>query len=255
MTIEVLNIAFYRFVELQNIDVLRVQMRALCSELHLKGTVILSPEGINGFLAGESTRVRQFQMRIGELGPFEKLDFKESSSTFKPFTRLAIKLKKEIIPFGVPGILASRDAAPSISPVELKKWYDEGRQFIALDTRNRYEIEKGTFEGAMDLELKHFRHFPEKLAQLPLEMRQKPVVMFCTGGIRCEKASAYALQAGFKEVYQLQGGILRYFENCQNAHFNGDCFVFDERGAVDSGLVPRPQPQATGSEFDSWKTS
>lgn len=152
---------------------------------------------------------------------------------------MLVKLKKEIIPMGRPDVSPVEMTGDRIAPVELKKWLDENRDFLLLDTRNDYEVELGTFEKAQHLNLRHFRNFAQKLDLLPPEMKDKPVVMFCTGGIRCEKATAYALKSGFKEVYQLEGGILKYFEECRKDHYDGECFVFDHRRTVDSELKPK----------------
>ena len=122
--------------------------------------------------------------------------------------------------------------APSITPAELKRWYEMGTDFVIIDTRNDYELEAGKFENALDIHLHEFKEFPDKIAPLPDTVKQKPVVLYCTGGIRCEKAAPLAQLAGFKEVYQLEGGILDYFKECGRDFFEGDCFVFDERRTV-----------------------
>jgi UPF0176 protein len=226
-----LNIAFYRFQELQELPSLRAELRAFCRSRGIRGTILLSTEGINGSLAGEEASVRALQghleARIG------KMDHKESWSEAIPFGELFVKLKKEIIPLGDPAIKPVERTGKRISPATLKTWLDEGRDMVLLDTRNTYEIEHGTFAGALDLGLRNFRNFPEKLRSLPADARAKPLVMFCTGGIRCEKASVVALDQGFPEVLQLDGGILRYFDECGGSHYQGKCFVFDDRIAVE----------------------
>jgi UPF0176 protein len=133
---------------------------------------------------------------------------------------------------GVPGINPAEFTGPALSAKELKQWLDEGRDFVLLDTRNDYEIEIGTFEQATDLNIHHFRDFEAAVEKLPEESKQKPVVMFCTGGIRCEKASPLLLQKGFQEVYQLDGGIIKYFQEVGGAHYRGDCFIFDFRTSI-----------------------
>jgi UPF0176 protein len=149
---------------------------------------------------------------------------------------MLVKIKKEIIAFGISGIDPADRPAPRLSPGELKQWLDEGRSFTLMDVRNTYEIKLGTFRGARTLGLEHFREFPAAVNSLPNKLKNEPVVTFCTGGIRCEKAAPLLEQAGFTEVYQLDGGILRYFEECGGAHFEGDCFVFDKRVAIDASL-------------------
>lgn len=239
MPLPVLNIAFYRFVDLEELSALRPKLRALCSGLGLRGTIILSPEGINGFLAGDESRVREFMASIRAITPFESLEFKESVSSEVPFGKLMIKLKKEIIPFGRPDVRPARSTSRRLAARELASWLDTGKEVILIDTRNSYEIEKGTFENALDFGLRRFRDFPERLSAAPSEWREKPVVMFCTGGIRCEKAIAFAALEGFKNVYQLEGGILKYFEEVGARHYMGDCFVFDGREALDPALRAR----------------
>jgi predicted sulfurtransferase len=152
-----------------------------------------------------------------------------------PFKKLFIKKKKEIIPFGVPTVDATERLAPYLTPEQLKQWFLDGREFVLLDTRNTYEIEKGTFENAKHLNLQHFKNFPQALEKRSEEFKGKPVVMFCTGGIRCEKAAVYAKDLGL-DAWQLEGGILNYFERVGSLGYKGDCFVFDERSALDPAL-------------------
>ena len=243
MSETILNIAAYRFVEIDNLDERRTALRDICAKLALKGTILLSEEGINLFLAGIESNIRQFMQYLYESPLFMPLEiiktkFKESWSDAQPFNRMLVKLKKEIIPLGKPNIKPHEHTAPALPPEALKQWLDDGKDFILLDTRNNYEVRLGTFKQAKTLDLDHFRNFPEACQQqLPTDSKEKPVVMFCTGGIRCEKASVALEQQGFQQVYQLEGGILNYFEHCGGAHYQGDCFVFDQRVAVNPELV------------------
>jgi UPF0176 protein len=237
---QILNVAAYKFVRLTNLVERRDRLRALCRELDLRGTILLSEEGINLFVAGEPPAARQLLESIqadAEIGP---LDVKESYNDYQPFNRMLVKIKKEIIAFGVAGVDPVSAPAAKISPRELKSWLDAGKPCRLLDVRNDYEVRLGTFENAQAIGVDHFRHFPEAVGQLPSEMKYEPVVMFCTGGIRCEKAGPYMQQMGFREVYQLDGGILKYFEQCGHDHFRGECFVFDKRVAVDANLQETP---------------
>ena len=234
-----LNIAFYKFVELGALIERKKMLKDLGLYLGLKGTVLLSSEGINGFLAGEEEEVRRFLAELREDACFANLDVKESYSASIPFARMLVKIKKEIIPMGRPDVRPNDLTGRRLRAREFKQWLDEKREVVVVDTRNDYEIKAGTFRGALDLNLKNFREFSDRLKDLPEELREKPVVMFCTGGIRCEKATALALQEGFKDVYQLEGGILRYFEEVGGHHYDGDCFVFDDRVAVDAELKPK----------------
>lgn len=235
----IVNVAAYKFVRLDELPRRRDRLRTLCRELGLGGTILISPEGINLFLAGERAAVDSVLSTLRRDPLLADLDVKESLSHAQPFRRMLVKVKREIIPCSIPGIDPASAASPKIAPQQLKRWLDEGRPVTLLDTRNDYEIEEGTFRGAIDLKLKHFRHFAEAAQQLPGELKDCPVVIFCTGGIRCEKAGPLLEREGFREVYQLNGGILKYFEECGEEHWEGDCFVFDERIAVDPQLRPR----------------
>lgn len=232
----ILNVAGYLFVELENLESLRDRLRDEATTLGVKGSILISPEGINLFLAGDAESVRGFLSQLRERPQFLKLEVKESYSTHVPFSRMIVKIKKEIITMGRPDLTPSRFTGKRLMPAELKKWLDEKKEIVLLDTRNDYEIAMGTFKGAIDYGIETFKEFPEKLAQHRAEIQDKPVVMFCTGGIRCEKATALAMEYGLKNVYQLEGGILKYFEDVGGAHYRGDCFVFDGREAVDPKL-------------------
>lgn len=236
-----LTISAYQFIRLENLSDLKPQIKQKCAEQALRGTVLLAPEGINCFLAGEPEKIWAMKRYLVEEVGFDRLCYKENPCIENPFKRLLVKIKKEIITFGVPEIRPEISTAPYISPEELKTWLDEGKDFVLLDTRNDYEVEAGTFEKAIHLDISSFKSFPQASQSLPQEVKEKPVVMFCTGGIRCEKASAYFLESGFKEVYQLEGGILKYFEDCKSSYYQGNCFVFDWRLSVDSELKPQPR--------------
>lgn len=233
-----LNIAAYKFVSLppNQLQKLHVNIKKMCLNLEFKGSIIISEEGINLMLSGEPEKIDKFKIWIAQ-GPFFKdLDFKESFSDYQPFNRMLIKTKTEIIPFGTLGIRPADYRAPYISASELKEMLDNNHDFNLLDTRNRYETRLGSFEKAVKLPMDIFRVFPDSLKHLQDIDRSKPTVTFCTGGIRCEKASAYLLGVGFSEVYQLQGGILKYFEKCGNSHYAGECFVYDQRVSLNAKL-------------------
>ena len=234
----ILNIAAYKFVTLTNLPPYRAELRKLCQDLELRGTIMLSPEGINLFVAGEEPNVRHLLEVLRRNPLLEDLEVKESFSDKQPFNRMLVKLKREIIAFGIDAVQPAVRTSPKLKATELKKWFDEGRKFRMLDTRNVYEIELGTFHNAEHLNINHFRDFPEAINQLPEESKHEPLVMFCTGGIRCEKAGPMMEQAGFEQVYQLEGGILKYFEECGGVHYDGACFVFDNRVALDPELKP-----------------
>jgi len=236
------NIAAYRFVALHDLEERRSRLTSLCRSLDLKGTILLSPEGINLFLAGKHEAIEAFLEHLEQDADLAGMAVKRSLSPTQPFARMKIKLKREIIPFGIQSVDPARQSAPTVAPATLRRWLSEGRELTLLDVRNDYEIEYGTFAGAQTLGLDHFRNLPAAIEQLDEKLRERPLVMFCTGGIRCEKAGPYLQQQGFREVYQLDGGILQYFEDCGDAHYRGDCFVFDERVAVDPRLQPITPP-------------
>lgn len=232
----VTNIAAYRFARMDGLKVLREHLIAFCKEQSLKGTILLAPEGINLFVAGSPEGIEGLLGELRALPGLEDLAPKYSESDEQPFSRMLVRLKKEIIAFGIEGIDPASYTSPRIEARELKQWLDEGKPVILYDTRNDYEVKLGTFRNAIPAGIDHFRHFPEAVAKLPPEMKDAPVVTFCTGGIRCEKAAPFMEQAGFREVYQLEGGILKYFEEVGGDHYDGECFVFDQRVGVDPGL-------------------
>lgn len=233
----ILNISCYKFVQLDNLPERRLSIRRRAVELNLRGTVLLSAEGINLFVAGSPADVHAFVDFLREDPLLADLAPKESYNDYQPFNRMLVKLKKEIISFGFPDVVPEIRTSPKLPAMELKRWIDEGRPLHLLDTRNDYEVSIGTFRNAIRLNIDHFREFPEAVAALPQALRDEPIVMFCTGGIRCEKAGPWMEQAGFKQVYQLDGGILKYFEEVGGEHYEGECFVFDQRVAVDPQLL------------------
>ena len=230
--------AAYRFVDIDDgaIDSLRTHLRERLAAGEACGTVLLAREGINFTVAARGEGLRPFLDGLEQDDRFSGLDIKWSQSTEAPFRRLLVKRKAEIIPLGMPSIRPHEKTAPRLGARELANWLDSGRPVTLLDTRNDYEIRLGSFEGAIDCGLETFRSFPEAIERLPAELREQPVVTFCTGGIRCEKAAALLLERGFQEVWQLDGGILRYFEECGARHYDGECFVYDRRVAVDGDL-------------------
>ncbi len=244
----ILNIAAYKFVPLDEglLSELRADYLEKTRAWELKGTILLTPEGINVFIAGPESTINQLRELLCETPVFNDLYYKESWSDKQPFKRMLVKVKKEIIAFGIDTVNPEKQAAPYIRPKEFKQWYEQNKDMIVLDTRNDYEIATGTFKNAVDLNLKQFTEFPKAIEQLPEEAKQKPIVTFCTGGIRCEKAAEYMRQQGFEQVYQLEGGILNYFEQCGQDHYQGECFVFDKRVALDADLEETRTVQCFG---------
>ena len=236
-----LNLAAYRFAPLSgDLKPLRERLKARGQALGLRGTVLLAGEGVNLFVAGPEAAARAFLEEIRALPGFAALEAKESWSATQPFRRMLVRIKREIIAFGVEGVDPARRPSRKIAPRELKRWLDEGRPVTLLDTRNDYEVRLGTFRGALVPPLTHFREFPEAVRRLPETLKDQPIVMFCTGGIRCEKAGPFMEREGFREVWQLEGGILKYFEEVGGAHYDGECFVFDQRTGLDPALAETP---------------
>ena len=238
-----LNISAYRFVVLDDVNSLRAQIHAQALARHLKGTVLLAEEGVNLFLAGPPDAVRDFIGWLRGDARFASLEVKESSSPAVPFGKLLVKVKREIIRMNHPAIRPQAERAPAVSAQTLSCWLDqghddEGREVVMLDTRNAFEVDAGRFRGAIDWRIEKFSDFPAALMAHRDALRDKTVVSYCTGGIRCEKAALFMTDAGVERVMQLDGGILKYFEESGGAHFEGHCYVFDARRAVSSDLQP-----------------
>lgn len=240
---DVINIAAYRFAPLADLPALRKRLLDKCKAWELRGTILLSAEGINLFVAGGQQEIAALLNELRAIPGLADLSPKVSVSDEQPFNRMLVRIKKEIIAFGVAGIEPDRRTSPKLAPQELKRWLDEGRPITLLDVRNDYEVEIGTFKNAVTLGIEHFRSFPTAVSRLPAELKRAPIVMFCTGGIRCEKAGPYLERAGFEQVFQLAGGILNYFEECGDAHYSGECFVFDQRVGVDASLAETDNEQ------------
>ena len=230
------NLAGYRFIPVEEPEKWKSQLLPLCRELGLKGTILLAPEGINFFLAGTRSQLDPVLTLIRSIPGMADLTPKESSSATQPFQRMLVKVKKEIVPFGIEGVDPARQPTPKITARDLKTWLDEKRPVTLLDVRNDYEVRLGTFERALNPKIDNFRDFPAAVKKLDPTLKNQAVVMFCTGGIRCEKAGPFMQKEGFEKILQLDGGILKYFEEVGGAHFSGECFVFDERVGVDSQL-------------------
>ena len=229
--------ALYRFVTLDNYREMREPLLAFCRERGIKGTLLLAGEGINGTVAGTRQAIDALLDHLRADSRLAELEHKESLDDNMPFYRMKVKLKKEIVTMGVPGIDPNRVVGTYVKP---KDWNAliEDPEVLLIDTRNDYEYGIGTFKGAVDPHTTTFREFPAWVREHLDPARHKKVAMFCTGGIRCEKASAFMLQEGFEEVYHLQGGILKYLEEVpeEESAWEGECYVFDRRVAVNHQL-------------------
>ena len=259
--------AFYKFVDLPDFADRREKLLALCEYHNVKGLIILAQEGINSTIAGPKASVMAILNHLMAMPELCDLQYKVSWSAKQPFYRMKVRLKKEIVTLGLPGVSPTHGAGTYV-PAE--KWNDllKDPDLVLIDTRNDYEVELGTFEGAIDPKVKRFSDLPKWLdAQEALTSRtgKKPkVAMFCTGGIRCEKSTALMKARGFEDVYHLEGGILKYLEKIQpkDSLWQGECFVFDERVSVGHGLIagehelcrccrdPLPQAAKASPQFE-----
>ena len=242
----ILNISAYKFVSVSDAAQLRESVRSHASALGLKGTVLIASEGLNLFLAGAPESVRAFVRWLRRDARFADLPVKESESTAVPFGKLLVKVRAEIIRMNHPAIRPQSQRAPAVASAQLKRWLDQGhdddgRTIVMLDTRNAFEVDHGRFAGAVHWQLAKFSDFPQALQMHREQLKGKTVVSYCTGGIRCEKAALFMQKAGVDHVLQLDGGILKYFEETGGAHFEGGCFVFDERETLNASLEPARQ--------------
>ena len=242
----------YHFAQLQQLDEMKPRWLACCVNLDLKGTILLSPEGVNIALSGPQAKIQQFvQWFKGDVPALQDIWIKTMQVVELPFTKMKVKVKSEIISMLAPDIAPINRSARNLSPEDFKQWLDEKKTMQVLDTRNDYEYEFGTFESAIDLGIPRFKEFKQGLKRANLDKSQ-PVVTFCTGGVRCEKAALWMEEQGFEEVYQLEGGILNYFNAVGHDHYNGECFVFDDRISVNPGGQETATKQCDGCSRPVW---
>ena len=238
---------FYRFKDLKNIKSIKIILNKYTKDKILLGTILIADEGINGTVSGTRRELDQLIRKIKKVLKIKKFSLKISSNQFIPFYRLKIRLKKEIVTIGDLSINPEKISGKYVKPKEWDKIVNN-KNYLLIDTRNKYEISIGSFKNAMNLKTNSFRDFPESIQKLKLNKNQ-PIAMFCTGGIRCEKASAYLLKNGFKDISQLDGGILNYLEYKKEKKINtwrGECFVFDNRVSVDKNLNKGSHEQCYG---------
>jgi len=243
VTSTTINVSCYKFVMLQDRSTLRDLLLQRCCDLSLKGTILLAEEGINIFLAGTREAINAFFVQLWQDARFTDIEPKESLTDYAPFKKMRVRLKKEIITMKHPLIKPEQHRAPSLPAKTLKKWLDQGhddngKPIVLLDTRNDYEIAEGSFINARTYPIKTFSEFPQVIEQDKETLQDQTVVSFCTGGIRCEKAALLMREMGITNTYQLEGGILKYFEEVGGDHWQGSCFVFDERIALTPNLLP-----------------
>jgi UPF0176 protein len=235
----VLTAAFYKFVDLNDFEAMKAPLLAFCEANRVKGTILLAQEGINGTIAGAANDVHAVLDYLRRDSRLADLVHKESNARSVPFYRMKVRLKREIVTLGVPGVSPTKMAGTYVKPEEWNKLLDDPN-VVFVDVRNDYEVRLGTFKGALNPNTKSFSDLPGWVGQQAV-LRDKPrVAMFCTGGIRCEKSTAFLRAQGFEEVYHLEGGILKYLETVpdEQSRWDGQCFVFDERVSVGQRLKP-----------------
>ncbi len=238
-----LNLAAYCFRPIPDPQSTCAALKAAGQSLGVKGTVLVAPEGLNAFLAGDEKSCREMLAALRAVPGFAGLQVKESWSAQVPFKRLKVKVKKEIIRMDHPAICPAEGRAPVVDAKTLGRWLDQGcddagKPVVMLDTRNDFEVDYGKFSNAIDWRIRKFTQFPKAVQDHRAELQGKTVVSYCTGGIRCEKAALYMHELGLNNVLQLDGGILKYFEETDGRHWQGSCFVFDEREALEPDMNP-----------------
>ena len=232
-------IAIYKFVSLPDYIALRDTLYTLCTENRISGTLLVAEEGLNGTVSGSNEGIQALIDYLDADSRFDGMSLKESWADQNPFLRMKVRLKKEIVTLGKDGIDPTKEVGTYVKPEQWNALI-ERPDIVVIDTRNDYEIEIGTFKNAVNPNTKTFREFPQWVADADALGKKPAVAMFCTGGIRCEKATAFMLQQGFEEVYHLEGGILKYLETVpeKDSLWEGECFVFDDRVSVDHSLAP-----------------
>jgi UPF0176 protein len=238
-------ILFYKYVAIANPVGFAAEQRDLCVRLSVKGRVLIAEEGINGTLAGPAEAIDAYVVALRRDARFADIDVKMSDGDAGTFPKLVVKVRPEIVTLNAGDIQPDRDN--QLPPAEWKRMMEDNADAVVLDVRNRFESDAGRFENAVVCDIAHFRELPDHVARLE-HLKEKTVLMYCTGGIRCEKASALLRARGFRSVYQLHGGIVTYQEQFGNEHWQGECFVFDQRMTVkvDEGLVPVGRCAHTG---------
>jgi len=227
------TITFYKYVELKNPEQFREYLRGLCEGLNLFGRILIAEEGINAGVSGSVEEIEKFKQIIKTKRKFSDLTFRENASDKNSYHKLVVRVRPEIIAFGKKVNL--RKKGKYLSPERFKKWLDREEDLVILDARNDYETKIGKFKNALILPIENFNEFTEAAEKILVDKKDKKIIMYCTGGIRCEKSSAYLKEKGFKNVFQLKGGIINYVNEFPNTHFKGSCFVFDDRLSKNTG--------------------
>lgn len=230
--------SFYKFVHFDDPDSLKPLFKESCIAKDIVGTILLAHEGINGTIAGPQDKVEEFKKELQATPGLEDLTFKDSACQKKPFRRMLVKVKTQIVRMRGVETRPGEITGNYVSPEDFKTWLDSNEEMIVVDTRNAFEVERGTFRGSLNPNTRYFSDFVKYVDKDLKDAKSKKIVTFCTGGIRCERATSYMVEQGFTNVYQLEGGILNYFEKTDGKHFEGNCYVFDRRVEVDTDLEP-----------------
>lgn len=224
------NVTFYKFVDINDVDQLKKEILENAKSLNIKGKILLAKEGINGYISGSKENIKLFEEYMQSIEEFKDVWFKHNPTQRFNSKRMLVKVRKEIITFKQDYNM--KNTGKYISPEELDKLYENKEDFVIVDTRNDYEYDIGHFKGAVKLNTKEFTDFPEEIEKIRENAKSKKIITYCTGGVRCEKATAYMKENGFEDVYQLEGGIINYGIERGENNWEGRCFVFDDRGAI-----------------------
>lgn len=229
------TISFYKYLPIESPDELRDYFRHICTDLQLLGRILVAKEGVNGAVSGKIENIETFKRSLLQNNLFSNLTFREQETSTNGHHKLVVRVRKEIVSFGVD--VDSRNSGKSLAPSTLKEWYEHQEDFIIIDARNEYEYKIGKFKNAVTLPIHNFREFPQVAVEQLQPYKEKKIVLYCTGGIRCEKASAYLKQEGFEKVYQIEGGIINYVNQFpdSNSNWQGGLFVFDDRIVAEAG--------------------
>ena len=227
-------ISFYKYVHLEKPEQLRDQLREYCQNNLILGRILIGKEGLNGAVCGEKTEIEQFKQFLTGYSVFAVLTFREQDHTENTYHKLVVKVRNEICAFGAE-VNVAKNKGIHLTPQQLKEWYEHNQDFVIVDARNEYEFDVGRFKNAIRLPIRNFREFPEQAVKQLEPLKDKKIVLYCTGGIRCEKASAYLKEQGFPQVYQVEGGIINYVNQLPDTYWEGGLFVFDDRLVSDIG--------------------
>ena len=233
-----INISGYRFTPISDIESTLNELKSLCADLDILGSIYLASEGINIGISGNILETQTFRARLNQSDRFADIRFHELYSLKRPYSKMTVKTKTELVPIEDTTINVGDYDHQYLPPLELKQWLDENKDFVLLDMRNEFEFDLGTFDQAQQLNLRRFRKLQTKANEIKNLPKDKPIVTFCTGGIRCEKAGPYLEKFGFNNIFQLEGGIIEYLRQTKGAHWHGNCFVFDDRVTITKDLGP-----------------